>query len=326
MPDRLILRSLNSPYGDNTLGSVLSHADVDNNFIYLKGEIIYSAITGNGIVRLLKYNGNEVTFPLSGATIFYTNLTPTDVTIGGIEAGSTFSAMSMQEMWDWLLYPYQFPAFTSFLMTGHASLKEIGYDITPSQTFTWAISNPQNVQPNSVELSGYNLVTIPGLANDSSEPVTFTAPVTRSASDGVGIRTWNIQAQNTRLTVISTTMSIRWDWIMYAGTSLNTSLTESQIEALSNYNSVKTGFAGTYNMSAGGYKYFCFATTYGTPATWKDTLNGLNIAMYAGYPNTDVNGDSYDLVSVTNTHGETTDYRVYRSFNILNGAINIAIT
>ncbi len=85
MPDRLILRSLNSPYGDNTLGSVLSHADVDNNFIYLKGEIIYSAITGNGIVRLLKYNGNEVTFPLSGATIFYTNLTPTDVTIGGIE-------------------------------------------------------------------------------------------------------------------------------------------------------------------------------------------------------------------------------------------------
>ncbi len=113
---------------------------------------------------------------------------------------------------------------------------------------------------------------------------------------------------------------------MYAGTSLNTSLTESQIEALSNYNSVKTGFAGTYNMSAGGYKYFCFATTYGTPATWKDTLNGLNIAMYAGYPNTDVNGDSYDLVSVTNTHGETTDYRVYRSFNILNGAINIAIT
>jgi hypothetical protein len=41
MPNtNLILRTLTSPYGDDTLNSVLSHIDLDNNFIYLKGGII----------------------------------------------------------------------------------------------------------------------------------------------------------------------------------------------------------------------------------------------------------------------------------------------
>lgn len=43
MNNKLILRTLNSPYNDTTKGSVLSHDDVDNNFIFLKGEVIYTA-------------------------------------------------------------------------------------------------------------------------------------------------------------------------------------------------------------------------------------------------------------------------------------------
>ena len=117
---------------------------------------------------------------------------------------------------------------------------------------------------------------------------------------------------------------------MYAGTNVSTTLTEAQIEALSNYSSVKNGFAGTYNMSAGGYKYFSFADGYGTPSTFKDTSTNLNVAMNditdGYYTNTDANSNVYALVSVTNVEGETTNYRVYRSKFVLGSTITIAIT
>lgn len=44
----------------------------------------------------------------SGPT--YTNATPTPLPLGGIPAGTTFTAQTMQQMWDRLLYPYLAPA------------------------------------------------------------------------------------------------------------------------------------------------------------------------------------------------------------------------
>jgi len=66
--NNLTLRTLNSPYGDNTKGSVLSQADLDNNFIFLKGNIIYTAITSDDNVTLKTYNGNDITFQIGGTT------------------------------------------------------------------------------------------------------------------------------------------------------------------------------------------------------------------------------------------------------------------
>lgn len=275
-------------------------------------------------------NNTGGTFNVTGFTTggtggdLYTNSAATPTTIGGIGAGSTFSAKTMQEMWDSLLYPYQSPAFSSFSL-GIASPLEIGADIATGQTFTWGTTNSFNVSANTVQISGYNLVTLTGLANDGTEAVSFTGVITRDAADAPGVRTWNIQATNTNNVNFNTNLSLRWDWRMYAGTSTNTSLTEADIEALTNFTSIKNGFAGTFNMSAGGYKYFCFATGYGSPSTWTDTSNNLNVAMYTGYPNTDGAGNTYDLVSVTNAQSETTMYKVYRTLNQLGGSINIAI-
>ena len=43
----------------------------------------------------------------SGGEDTYTNETPTPVTVGGIPAGSTFTGLTTQQMWDWLLYGIQ---------------------------------------------------------------------------------------------------------------------------------------------------------------------------------------------------------------------------
>ena len=62
MPTNLILRTSISPYGDFTKGSVLSQAELDSNFIGLKGEVIYTAQTIGNTVTLKKYNGNDLSF------------------------------------------------------------------------------------------------------------------------------------------------------------------------------------------------------------------------------------------------------------------------
>lgn len=65
MNNNLILRTLQSPYGDTTLGRVLSHDDVDNNFIYLKSLSIYTASTIGTDLVLSQRNGNSITADLS---------------------------------------------------------------------------------------------------------------------------------------------------------------------------------------------------------------------------------------------------------------------
>lgn len=72
MADKLILRSQNSnfpsPFQDTTLGSVLSHADLDNNQIYLKSNIIYGSTVNGTLLSLNKIGGATVDVELSGLT------------------------------------------------------------------------------------------------------------------------------------------------------------------------------------------------------------------------------------------------------------------
>ena len=58
----LILRSLTSPYGDTTRGGVLSWSDVDQNFLYLKSQSIYSAESSGSTIILKKYDDSDIIF------------------------------------------------------------------------------------------------------------------------------------------------------------------------------------------------------------------------------------------------------------------------
>jgi hypothetical protein len=89
MSNNLTLRTLTSPYGDNTKGSVLSQGELDSNFIYLKGEVIYSAETINGAVNLKKYNGNDISFYTNGVSIDSGDLL-TLISNSGLTQGTTY--------------------------------------------------------------------------------------------------------------------------------------------------------------------------------------------------------------------------------------------
>jgi hypothetical protein len=103
MPNNnLILRSVVSPWitptPDFTRNSVLSFSDVDQNFIYLKGELINSIETLGNTITLKKINGNDLSFNVgsgggsdywtSGSTGFYSIKTIND---SGLDATGNYS-------------------------------------------------------------------------------------------------------------------------------------------------------------------------------------------------------------------------------------------
>jgi hypothetical protein len=253
-----------------------------------------------------------------GGGDLYTNSDPTPADIGGIPAGSTFNLQTMQQMWDVLLYPYQYPAFTSFLIQGQASSLEVGQAIPAGVVFNWATINDPNIVPNSLVIRDMTLAVdlAIGLANDGTEPVIMPGPITRITP---GLHQFRIQGQHTYPGVFNRLANYNWYWKLFYGDSANAGpLSEAQIETLTN--SVLTAtYVGTYAFPATGgaptYKYICFPTSFGTPSSFTDPSTGFVIPMQAQY-----------IVALTNAYGHTANYYVYRTTNAMAGAISIQVS
>ena len=78
----LTLRGLNSGfsgiYQDTTKNSVLSHTELDYNFIYLKGHIIYDVQKSFDTITFKKLNGENLSFTI-----------PTDIHVTGATYNSS---------------------------------------------------------------------------------------------------------------------------------------------------------------------------------------------------------------------------------------------
>jgi hypothetical protein len=257
--------------------------------------------------------------------LLYTTSAPTTGTVGGIPAGSTFTSTLVKDVIDQMLHAYLPPAFTSFGITG-AVPQEVGQVFSGAKTFTWSTSNSTNVAANSISITDVTGTSTlgTGLANDGSEG--FSLNVTHNAPAN---HQWSIAAQNTQSSPFSANTSVSWQWRLYYGPSGSITLNAAAIKALTS-SALASGFAGTYVYAGGGYKYLCFPDSFGGPSAFKDAATQLNVAMCdstddPSYSNVQ-NGLNYALVSVTNNFTVTTNYRVYRTKNVLGGAINIIVS
>lgn len=68
MNNKLILRSLESPFSDITKNSKLTIADGDNNFIFLKGSDLSAATTTGTVLSLIKNNGEIINVDISSVS------------------------------------------------------------------------------------------------------------------------------------------------------------------------------------------------------------------------------------------------------------------
>lgn len=250
--------------------------------------------------------------PYYGADVRYSNSTPTPDPVGGIPAGSTFHNLTMQQMWDDLLYPYQYPYFTAFDISGVSSPREVGDKIAAGvHTFNWTIANDINVEPDTIHLTGPGIGSITGLPNTGFADVSFTDVIV----DEAGSRTWEISADNTQAQQFTGTFTRRWYWRIFWGTSALPMLDETAIEALSN-NELKSTYKGTYHfdLAPGEYKYIAYPSTMSLATEFKDVATNLTFPF-----------DYLGTVSITNSFGITQDYRLYRSTYQAGGELNLLV-
>ena len=307
--DELILGSaVNLPVAIKVdLAGGLNCYDPDDSNISLTGDYTQTANQGTQTNILAR----NITL---SSSVSYTNPTPTSVTLGGWTAGSTFSAVSNDTMWTTLLYPYQSPAFSTFSISGQSITLEVGDSIASgSKTFTWSTTNSGNINTNSLTITNHtDAVTLgSSLANDGTESLSLASAITKTSQ---ATHTFRISGVNTNSITFTRDFNVNWRWRLYYGESANTSLTEAQIEALGT-SSLTSGAAGTYSFLAGNYKYLAYPTSFTLMTSFKDSLTLLDVDMEA--PAT---------VSVTNAFGQTSDYYVHRTTNILGAAISIIVS
>ena len=216
--------------------------------------------------------------------------------------------------------PYVAPIFQSFSIAGQSTVIEAGDSIAGGvRTFNWSVNDPGgNLTPNDITIrdvdAAVDLAT--GLSNDGTEDINIGAAVPLVANQ---TQTYRISSGQDIGGDITRDYTVIAYWAIYSGNNALSSVTEADIEALSN-KSLQAGFAATYALNAGGYKWICYPTTMGTATSFIDTSNNLPVAMEP------FGGTGFQLVSVTNVFGETVDYKCHRTLNQLGSSINIAVS
>jgi len=283
----------------------------------------HSVPLGGSAGQILSKNSDEdLDFTWVDGYITYTNPNPTSTTIGGIPSGSTFSKVSNENMWSALLYPV---SFSSFQITSCSQILEVGDLIPANPVFTWSIQN------------GYQLIsslTITDVTNShvlsssiSKSLTTYTSTYNTISNVTSTSNTFRISG-NTSLATLTKDYTVTWNWRIYYGTSGNTTLSQGDIKSLSSSTISNNTFSGTYNFSANNYKYLCFPYSFGSPSSF--TYNGFQVEMADvstdSFFNNTSNGIYFGIVSVTNSLGVVSNYRVYRTKYTLAGSINIVVT
>jgi hypothetical protein len=248
------------------------------------------------------------------SSVSYTNAAATPTTIGGWVAGSTFSAVSNDDMWTTLLYPYQSPTFSTFSISGQSITLECGDSITSgSKTFTWSTTNSGNVNTNSIIITNHSDAITLGssLANDGTESLSLGSSIAKTSQAS---HTFRISGVNSNSITFTRDFIVSWRFRVYHGENTTATLNETQIEALGT-STLTSSAAGTYSFLAGGRKHIAYPTSFTLLTTFKDALTLLNVDMNPVY-----------TVSITNSFGVTQDYYCHSTVNILGSAIDIICT
>ena len=208
------------------------------------------------------------------SNITYSNAKVTPTKLGGITAGMTFKDTSIKEMFDMLLYPYQYPTFSSFRLNVPSSV-EVGTEVAAGNVqYSWGLSHPDNMLPDLDIYSGGNKVITAQKTQKS-----ITAPSNGVTMNTKNKHTWKITGLDSKNRPVQKTFTVNWLYNIFYGTS-ETLLDVQGIQSL--HKTLKSGRNGTFATSAhspGGYKYVSYPISYGKTKAIKDKSTGLEVAM-----------------------------------------------
>lgn len=241
----------------------------------------------------------------SGGSVRYSNSKPTPFAVGGISKGSTFQNMTMEQMWNKLLYPYVSPAINSLDTTKKTYL--IGESTGDTITISWSTSEHDSIKADTMKLTLDNQILANGnIPKNGNQRFTIT-PI---RLDNQGTKSITLSFKDVQNNNISKRVDITWLNTLYYGCSDKQQIDASDVTSFTKKN--VNSFPADYNFPAGGYKYLVY------PASWPDIKKAINPQS-----SFDVPYEKVSNITITSGTGISQVYKVYRTFNVLNGSYTI---
>lgn len=297
---------------DKLLGSYVSSVEDDT----VDGKILFNVVpvskdevimeNDNEFINLRTLKNAIENLPSGpGGGDRYSNSKPTPFDVGGIKRGSTFENMTMKQMWDKLLYPFIKPEIRSLDTTKKTYL--IGESTGDSIIISWSTSEHDSIKGETMKLALDNQILANGdIPKNGNQRFTITPiKLDNQGSKSITLSFKDIQDNN-----ISKRIDITWLNTLFYGCSSKKELTTDDLQSFSKKNI--NSFPGDYNYPAGGYKYLVY------PASWPDVKKAINPQS-----NFDVPYERVSNLTITSSTGIKQVYKVYRTFNILNGEYTI---
>lgn len=322
-------------WGLTSLGE-LSSGDIRGGTGSTAGPLYYLTWNTDGYFLFFESNPNQT----PGT---YKEETPTLKTVGGIDLGSSFNEVRLQDMFTDLLYPEKLANLTS-LSVSHPSLTnsvtneykfiDIGRPLIGTLTFAWNYVNGFDFADTTVNIVDITPVTTPtsnwpgprpadlGFGfNDLSGTFSYTQSVIATVPDK---RIFYLTGSRKNKTSIRKYSEIIWTWRAYFGSSTSPTLNPIGVTALPSQ--LMTQSIGNFIISGTqGYKYLAFPES--VDYNFKSiTYFGLPVVLATNsYTSVDSNGNNYATLSITNSYGRNTTYKIYRTLNSISGTLSVNI-
>lgn len=242
----------------------------------------------------------------------YTNTAPMPFDVGGYRAGSVFDKVPLKELWTKLLYGYDYPYFSDFIIADLFIEYEVGQPIDAGEYLAlWTIPNPALLAPDTITIEYINedLILLNNIANTGEDIVVL--PEIRF--DVPTIITFRISAFDTTGVNFNRTYSVPVKGRVFIGESIESVMSQQVLTSL-RIRELKDDINGEYILNDGGYKWFCYPAFMGIREEFFDLDMQEAIAM-----------EQQQTIAITNEYGVTQDYLCYRSFYELNGDIRIEV-
>lgn len=241
--------------------------------------------------------------------------------VHGFAIGTTFNKRTIKQMFDDLLYPYQYPAFNSFSFTGKSTPLECGVAIASgNKTWNWTSANPSNINTNSIKIEDVtNAYTIgQNLANDGTEVLSIGAsPITKLTN--AATNTFRITGTNSKNELFTRNDVVTWYAPIYHGVGA-AGLSVAQLQGLTKRITGEVNFNALFTTSNQKI-YIAYPSAWGVLASIQDqnlfditadftrtTVSFTNNPGY--YEGTTMSYYVYEYNNLTNL----TNFRVYFNF------------
>ena len=151
---------------------------------------------------------------------------------GGLEAGAVIAGQNACQVLEKILFPYEYPQFTSFYIENQSTTLEIGDKVTGgTRNFIWDTTHDENIQANSIAIKDLttNTELASGLANDGSEQLDIGGDIVNTSPNSTHV--WRISATNTKNETFGRNFTVAWRARVYWGSTANENPDESEINS-----------------------------------------------------------------------------------------------